>query len=346
MYSSSSSSSSHLFISYRLIPSHLISYHILSFQIISYHQKKKQAPRGWGRSRQRLQRSRPRVTGPFLGSAIARRRSSDLLRRAGAEGDVFTLQEREGGWQAEHAQLVETTRFGQPSPSRVSGSPHHVGCTRASEERRSSTPWASRVHQDVFGASRRPDTGRAGRVGDDMSRGRLFLFATKGMMEVWWRTSDITKGERGRLCALPAPRGLLHEESACAPRSGMLNISVPFSTLHAPQKRGAARHVGPSRTSRSPTTLRREEQEEGVLRVTKVSMALLSKSPDESSQKYERPRSLASSVSHGTLSHECPHFLSAQYCFHRVPPALRAHEHALNGHRLRHDLGGRFTIDR
>ena len=139
---------------------------------------KRTSPQGQGRGSQRLQRWRPRVPCPLPGSSIALRRSSDLLCRAGVEGDVFTLQHHEGGWQEVRAagwrQRQERTRFGQPSRSRVSGSPLHVGRVRASAWRGSSTQGATREHQDVVGASlRAPDTGRAGRVGNDVSRGRL-----------------------------------------------------------------------------------------------------------------------------------------------------------------------------
>ena len=76
---------------------------------------------GWGR-RRRL-RSRPRVAGPLAGSKTSRSRGSDLLCRAGAEGDVFTLQEHEGGWQEVRAaggsQGTTRARSGQSAPPRV-----------------------------------------------------------------------------------------------------------------------------------------------------------------------------------------------------------------------------------
>ena len=67
---------------------------------------------------QAIEQARSRVPCPLLGSSIARRRSSDLLCRAGVEGDGFTLQHHKGGWREVRAaggRQRERTRFGQPS---------------------------------------------------------------------------------------------------------------------------------------------------------------------------------------------------------------------------------------
>ena len=129
--------------------------------------------------RRRLQRSRPRVSGPLVGSKAPRGRGSDLLCRAGAEGDVFTLQKHEGGWQEVRAaggsQGTTRSRSGQSAPPRVPGPPVRTGHVRASGRSRPSSDGQARGRQNVAGKGRRaPDAGRAGRMGHDVpSRGLL-----------------------------------------------------------------------------------------------------------------------------------------------------------------------------
>ena len=135
--------------------------------------------------RRRLKRSRPRVSGPLVGSKTPRRRSSDLLCRDGAEGDVFTLQKHEGGWQEVRAagggQGTTRARFGQPAPPRVPGPPVHTGHVRASARSRPSSSGQGRGRQNAAGAGHRaPDTGRTGRVGHDVPRRGLLRQASAG----------------------------------------------------------------------------------------------------------------------------------------------------------------------
>ena len=104
-----------------------------------------------------------------LESKAPRCRSGDLLCRAGAEGDVFTLQKHEGGWQEVR------TRSGQSAPPRVPGPPVHTGHVRASARSGPSSVGQGRGRQNVAGKGHRAsDAGRAGRMGHDVpSRGLL-----------------------------------------------------------------------------------------------------------------------------------------------------------------------------
>ena len=93
-------------------------------------------------------------------------------------GNVFTLQEHEGGWKEVRAaggsQRPARARPGQPSPPLVYGLPVRAGRVRASAGRRPSSSGCGRGRQSVAGAGRRaPDAGGNGRVGHDVSRGGL-----------------------------------------------------------------------------------------------------------------------------------------------------------------------------
>ena len=135
--------------------------------------------------RRRLQRSRPRVSGPLVGSKAPRGRGSDLLCRAGAEGDVFTLQKHEGGWQEVRAaggsQGTTRSRSGQSAPPCVPGPRVRTGHVRASGRSRPSSDGQARGRQNAAGESRRaPVAGRAGRMGHDVPCGGLLRQASAG----------------------------------------------------------------------------------------------------------------------------------------------------------------------
>ena len=156
--------------------------------------------------RRRLQRSRPRVSGPLAGSKAPRCRSSDLLCRAGAEGDVFTLQKHEGGWQEVRAagggQGTTRTRSGQSAPprvpallstlakyvppqgvdqavlGRVEGVKTLLGKVIEHQTQAELGEWVTTCRaEDCYD---RPQQEKQGRI----------LFATNGTMEVSWRPSD------------------------------------------------------------------------------------------------------------------------------------------------------------
>ena len=162
--------------------------------------------RGGGR---RLHRSRPRVPRPLAGSKTPRGRSGDLLCRTGAEGDVFTLQEHEGGWQEVRAAGGGTgttrARSGQSASTRVSGPPVRAGNVCASTGSRPCSDGPSRgvkmlldqviEHQTQTELGEWVTTCRAEDCYDrpqQEKQGRI-LVATKGTMAVSWRPADMAK---------------------------------------------------------------------------------------------------------------------------------------------------------
>ena len=131
--------------------------------------RKRTSPQGPDRGRQRLQRSRPRVPGPLPGSALREVEAvtcSVVLVRRETRSHFNMIREAD----KKYAQLVEAKGRRELSSPRWPRS-----CLRLEVIKHT---WGESRASFVGASLRAPDTGRAGRVGNDVSLGRLLRSAS------------------------------------------------------------------------------------------------------------------------------------------------------------------------